>query len=167
MNGVAAGVLTFRAASRAARLPLVAGWDHLLPSWFTRLHPKYRTPVGSIAVIGGASLVIGVLSGMGAGSQEAFQILVNASGIAYGIAYLTMFAIPLVARGEKPSWFLRGAAASGFVMTLLNVVTSIFPIIDVDSSWRYSLKIAGVVLGANLLGRMIYRVGQRKRGAGA
>ena len=28
-----------------SRLPLVAGWDHLLPRWFTPLHPKYRTPV--------------------------------------------------------------------------------------------------------------------------
>jgi amino acid transporter len=34
-------VLSFNAC---ARLPLVAGWDHLLPAWFTRLHPKHRTP---------------------------------------------------------------------------------------------------------------------------
>src|SRR5260370_10749536 len=34
--------------SANARLPLVAGWDHLLPAWFTRLHPQYRTPVNSI-----------------------------------------------------------------------------------------------------------------------
>jgi amino acid transporter len=24
------------------RLPMVAGWDHLLPAWFTRLHDKYK-----------------------------------------------------------------------------------------------------------------------------
>jgi hypothetical protein len=40
---------------------------------------------------------------------------------------------------------------------------SVFPIIDVGSSSRYSLKIAGVVLGANLLGWIIYRAGQQKR----
>jgi len=27
------------------RLPMVAGWDRLLPDWFTRLHARYRTPV--------------------------------------------------------------------------------------------------------------------------
>ncbi|HTH39003.1 MAG TPA: APC family permease, partial [Pyrinomonadaceae bacterium] len=27
------------------RLPMVAGWDNLLPAWFTKLHSKYRTPV--------------------------------------------------------------------------------------------------------------------------
>src|SRR5437868_12562782 len=31
-----------------ARLPMVAGWDHLLPAWFTRLHARYKTPVNSI-----------------------------------------------------------------------------------------------------------------------
>src|SRR5262249_46285712 len=30
------------------RMPMVAGWDGLLPEWFTRLHPRFRTPVNSI-----------------------------------------------------------------------------------------------------------------------
>jgi hypothetical protein len=41
-------------------------------------------------------------------------------------------------------------------------VLSIFPIIDVESSWGYSLKIAGVVVGANIFGWAIYRAGRRK-----
>src|SRR5262249_43524177 len=32
----------------SARLPMVAGWDDLLPAWFSRLHPRRRTPVNSI-----------------------------------------------------------------------------------------------------------------------
>jgi hypothetical protein len=48
-------------------------------------------------------------------------------------------------------------------MTLLYVVLSIFPIIDVESSWKYSLKIAAVVLGANFLGWALYRSGARKQ----
>ena len=157
-------LLSFNAS---ARLPLVAGWDHLLPAWFTRLHPKHRTPVGSITLIGGASLIIGLLTGMGAGSQEGFQILQNASGIAFGMAYLVMFAIPVVARGEKPSWLLRGAAISGFAMTLLNVATSVFPIIDVENRLIFALKIGGVVAALNLAGALLYLRGdgQRKRAA--
>src|SRR5439155_26616834 len=27
----------------SSRLPMVAGWDRLLPIWFSRLHPKYKT----------------------------------------------------------------------------------------------------------------------------
>ena len=124
----------------SARLPLVAGWDHILPPWFTRLHPKYKTPGGSIALIGGTTLVIAALSNLGAGNQEAYQMLQSASGIAYGLAYLVMFAIPLVARGEKASWVLRVAAASGFAMTLLNVVLSVFPIIDVPNPASFAIK---------------------------
>ncbi|PYL52034.1 MAG: amino acid permease, partial [Verrucomicrobia bacterium] len=28
----------------SSRLPMVAGWDRLLPDWFSRLHPRYKTP---------------------------------------------------------------------------------------------------------------------------
>jgi MFS-type transporter involved in bile tolerance (Atg22 family) len=59
---------------------------------------------------------------------------------------------------------LRAAAVSGFLMTLLYVVLSIFPIVDVESSRGYSLKIVTVVVGANLLGWAIYRAGRRKQG---
>jgi amino acid transporter len=31
--------------SAMIRLPMVAGWDHLLPAWFSRLDPRYRTLV--------------------------------------------------------------------------------------------------------------------------
>jgi glutamate:GABA antiporter len=149
----------------STRLPLVAGWDHLLPAWFTRLHPKYKTPSGSIAVIGGATLVIALLTSLGAGNQESYQLLQNANGIAYGLAYLVMFAIPLVARGEKPSLALRGAAASGFAMTLLNVVLSVVPIIDVPNRFLFMMKAGGVMLGLNLRER--YSTGGQMPGENA
>jgi amino acid transporter len=30
--------------SATIRLPMVAGWDHLLPARFGQLHPRHRTP---------------------------------------------------------------------------------------------------------------------------
>jgi amino acid transporter len=147
----------------SARLPLVAGWDHLLPAWFTRLHPKYKTPGGSIALIAGATLLIAMLTSLGAGNQEAYQLLQNANGIAYGLAYLVMFAIPLVAPGEKPSWLLRVAAVSGFAMTLLYVVLSVFPIIDVPNRLEFAIKISGLVIGLNLAGALFYWRAETRR----
>ena len=147
----------------STRLPLVAGWDHLLPAWFTRLHPRYKTPGGSIVFIGAATLLLALLTSLGAGNQEAYQMLLNASGIAYGLAYLVMFAIPLVASGEKSSWILRVAAASGFLMTLLNMVLSIFPIIDVPNRFSFAIKISGVVIGLNLAGALFYWRAQTRR----
>ena len=40
---------------RSTRLPMVAGWDRLLPPWFSRLHADVPTPVNSILLVGAAS----------------------------------------------------------------------------------------------------------------
>jgi ABC-type transport system involved in cytochrome c biogenesis permease subunit len=82
----------------------------------------------------------------------------------YAVAYLALFAIPFLSRKDRrlrPRFWLRLTAVSGFLMTLLYVVLSISPIVDVESSWGYSLKICTVVLGANFLGWAIYRAGRR------
>jgi len=146
-------VLSFNAC---ARLPLVAGWDHLLPVWFTRLHPTHKTPVGSITMVGCITLVLATMTSLDSGNQEGYQVLQSANGIAYGVAYLVMFAIPIVAQGEKTSWLLRIAAVSGFAMTLLNVVTSVFPIIDVPNPWSFALKVGGIVVAVNLVTAIFY-----------
>src|SRR5439155_2256880 len=75
------------------RLPMVAGWDGLLPAWFTRLHPRYRTPVNSILFVGAVTVGLTLAGQAGVGVQEAFQLLENAGGIAYAFAYLALFAI--------------------------------------------------------------------------
>ena len=142
--------------STMIRLPMVAGWDHLLPAWFSRLDPRYRTPAGSVIFAGAVGAVIAILANLGAGSQEAFQLLDNAAGITYALCYLVMFAIPLVARGEKASWGVRIAATSGFLMTLLYVVLSIFPIIDVEKPWVFTAKIVSVVAGLQIAGGAYY-----------
>ena len=152
--------------SANARLPMVAGWDHLLPGWFTLLHPKYRTPVNSIVFMGGVALASSLAVLVGAGNQESFALLQTWAWTFYGLAYMTMFAIPLFSakhKGLRPGALLRAGAASGFLVTLLFVATSVVPIVEVASAWRYSLKVVLVVVGANFLGWMIYRAGQRKR----
>jgi glutamate:GABA antiporter len=147
-----------------ARLPMVAGWDHLLPAWFTRLHPKYKTPVNSIFFGAGVAMAAAVAVLVGVGEQEAFELLLVVAFAFYATAYLALFAIPLLARkklGVRAGLLLRVGAASGFVMTLLYIVLSIFPIVDVQSSWEYSAKTAGGIIGANLLGIAIYGIGRK------
>src|SRR5581483_9243469 len=130
------GVATL-AITGVTRLPMVAGWDRLLPAWFSELHPRYRTPVNSIFVVNGMILIMAFAGIVGVGHQEAFQILDSASNAFYGIAYLFMFAIPLIGfrnSDVKPPLWLRAAAASGFAVTLLSCVLSMFPIVQV-ASW--------------------------------
>src|SRR6185437_15929317 len=44
-----------------SRLPMVAGWDGLLPSWFMRMHPRHKTPTNSIIFVGAATLGFRIL----------------------------------------------------------------------------------------------------------
>ncbi len=148
-----------------SRLPMVAGWDHLLPEWFTRLHAKYKTPVNSIIFLGGITIATSVAVLAGVGDQEAFALLQIWGFTFYGLAYLALFAIPLLARKERgirPGWWLRFAAASGFLVTLLFVLLSIFPIISVKSESAYAIKTAAVLIIANALGLLLYRLSSRR-----
>jgi len=150
------------------RLPMVAGWDRLVPAWFSRLHPRFGTPKNSILFVGGVTLLFTLVGQIGVGLQEAFQLLENASGILYAFAYLALFAIPLVGArrlGVTPPLWLRAAAASGFCVSLLYSVLSVFPIIDVPN-WRvFSAKIIAVLVVTTLIGVGIY-AGGRRSGSG-
>ena len=148
------------------RLPMVAGWDDLMPRWFTKLHPRFRTPMNSIIVVGLVTIVMGLISLVGVGHQEAFQLLFNAGGIFYALTYLVMFSIPLLGLKNAPSrppLRVRIAACSGLLMTLLYVTLSIFPIIQVTSWLSFSLKVSGVIIAANAIGISIFLAAKRRR----
>jgi len=148
------------------RLPMVAGWDNLLPGWFTKIHAKYKTPVNSILFVGAVTLVMGIVGLIGVGKQEAFQLLWNASGVFYALTYLVMFAIPLVglrSSGVRIPIWLRIAALSGFLMTLLFVAVSIVPLVEVESRLMFAVKIGGLIIVANLIGLAIYLAARRRR----
>jgi amino acid transporter len=135
--------------SGSARLPMTAGWDNLLPAWFSRLHSRHRTPVNSILFLGGATLATSATALIGVGEQEAYELLLTWGFTFYGVAYLALFAIPLFGRsdrGIRPGIALQIAAASGFIVTLLFVILSIFPVIRVENESSYSWKIAGGVV---------------------
>ena len=153
--------------SGSARLPMAAGWDHMLPAWFSRLHSRYKTPVNSILFLGGATLAASIAALIGVGEQEAYELLLTWGFTFYGLAYVALFAIPIFApkaSGIRPGMGLRVAAGSGLMVTLLFVLLSIFPIIRLENESAYSWKIAAGVIGANLLGWVIYRTGRGKTG---
>jgi amino acid transporter len=153
----------------SSRLPMVAGWDRLLPVWFSRLHPRYRTPLHSIVFVASLTLVIAIASQIGTGIQEAFQLVDNAANVFYGIVYLALFLIPLVGAAtirRGASIWLRVAAFSGMVVSLMGIVFTIYPIIDVPSPLLFAFKVTAVTVIANVFGLGIYVIGQRRRRAG-
>jgi glutamate:GABA antiporter len=147
------------------RLPMVAGWDRLLPAWFSRLHAKYKTPINSILFVGAVTLVLTGLSLSGVHAQEAFQLIDNTGGIFYALTYLVLFAIPLFgmkALGVRSPLWLKLACASGFVVTLVYIRFAIVPITEVGNALVFALKIVATVLIANAIGVTIYVLGKRK-----
>ena len=94
---------------------MVAGWDSMLPAWFSTLHATYRTPVNSIVLVGVSSFAIASLSLIGVGHAEAFQLLFNASGIFYALTYVVMFAIPLFGLARRHA-AAAAVAAAGVVV---------------------------------------------------
>lgn len=144
----------------SSRLPMVAGWDHLLPPWFTRLHPRYHTPVNSILFAAAMMMALSTAVIVGVGQQEAYQLLENCSACFYALTYLVMFAIPLIGWrkvSSRPPFWLRIAALSGFLMTLLFIVFSMIPVVPVASRIMFTAKILGMVIGATAISVMIYR----------
>jgi amino acid transporter len=146
------------------RLPMTAGWDNIVPRWFTRLDPLRRTPVHSIFFV--AALVMGLilLSLMGVEAQESQQLLTMASIVHYAIAYVALFALPLVGRaalrGRLPLW-LKAAAGGGLLSSLVALFISLYPIVNVVSRTAFAAKICAVVVVSNLAGLLIYRIGTR------
>lgn len=141
------------------RLPVTAGWDHLLPAWFTRLDPRRRTPVNSILFVTVLAIALIFFSMLGVREQEALQLLNSASNVHYGIAYVALFAIPLFGsarlRQSLPRW-LRLPAMAGLISSGIAVLIAVYPIVDVVSHLEYAGKIVGVVLVSNLAGVLIY-----------
>src|SRR3984885_5967842 len=140
--------------SGVTRLPMAVGWDDLLPKWFTRLHPRWKTPVNSILCTSALMILLVVLGSVGVHAQEAFQVLSNASLTHYELMYMAMFAIPIVGvaalRDALPGW-LKWVAGMGFCATLYAFLISAYPFVDVVNPMAYAGKILGTVLVSNLI----------------
>jgi amino acid transporter len=150
---------TVACVAQVSRLPMVAGWDGVFPSWFSELHPRFKTPVRSLALVVAACLMFGALSLVQVGEQEATQLLVGAGMACSGLYYLGMFAVVLLGRlegGRAPVWLKVGATAATAV-TVLSVVLQVVPILDVAAPGLFATKVGGGVLLINAAGMAVYR----------
>ena len=164
-RNIAAASLIFTGLTR---LPMTAGWDRLVPSWFAELHPRRRTPVNSIVFVALLVTALILLSMLGVREQEANQTLAEASVAHYAIAYVGLFALPLVGRGtlrmRLPGW-VKMVAGAGLLSSLVSLVIAVYPIVDVVSRGAFAAKICAVVGVSNGVGVLIYRAGRSSTSA--
>jgi hypothetical protein len=98
---------------------------------------------------------------IGVKEQEAFQLQDNAATTFYALIYIVLFAIPLVAIKKfgvsAPLW-IKLAAVSGLVVSVIAGFFTLVPITHVDSRLQFALKIIVVVIVANAIGFVLYRI---------
>lgn len=134
--------------SGSARILFVSGIDQYLPKMFAKLHPKYDTPY--IALIG-ISVLCSCLIGMSFAGEtsinEAYVTLLDMAVVLQMIAYFYVYAsLARVAFGKSSAdgrykpWQIQFAAVSGLSATGLGMIVAFIPSGQVDSVWRFELK---------------------------
>jgi amino acid transporter len=152
-----------------SRLPMVAGWDGLLPSVFTRLHPKWKTPVWSIATMVGLAFVAAVAAiYLGKSNQVAFQLIVTVANLCGGVYYVLFFLVPLVVGdrfGQRPSLGVKLCGLSCLIITLMAMALMMQPIVEVKSRGMFAVEVLAAGILANVMGLGVYWYGSRRRRA--
>ena len=83
----------------ASRITYSMARFNLLPRWFSKVHPKYRTPVRTLIVFSGVALLELWLAGL---SQNAYDVLGNMYAFGAATAYMLVFVSLLVLRFIDP-----------------------------------------------------------------
>ncbi|MFC3999269.1 APC family permease [Nocardiopsis sediminis] len=157
LGGIAGIVTSWNAfLIGASRLLYAMAVSRMIPAWFGRLHPRFRTPGNAVLFIGALS-VIAPLFG-----QPMLVWLVNAGGINIVVAYLMVALSFLVLRRREPGMARPFRTPAGTVVGALAVAASIglgvlyLPGMPAALTWPYEWGIIGLwwVLGAAYLLRM-------------
>ncbi len=149
-----------------ARLPMVAGWDGLLPGWWSELHVKFRTPWKAIAAVTAVMLALGALSLWGAGNQEAVQVAVGAGFGSMCIMYMLLFGVILLdfrTRAIGAGVGLRLAALAAFLVSFCALIFEVVPLGEVTNKAVFAAKVGGTICATNALGAYLYWRGTRQR----
>jgi len=128
--------------SGSGRILFVSGLDRYLPEVFGRIHPKHHTPHVALIGIAALSSVLILVSFMGQSSvHEAYVTLLDLAVVLQMFSYLYLYAsLARVAFGPSGKASIRFAAVSGLLTTLIGTVVAFVPSRQVDSVWRFELK---------------------------
>jgi amino acid transporter len=159
-----------------SRVPFTVGIDHYLPSWFGKIHPKWKTPHISILVQAGLSALVLVLSQFKATERTAYAVLVSAAIVLYFIPFIYMYAavIKLAWREDrekdKNAVLIPGGKAGvcicgilGLLAVIAGIIFSLIPPGEETNKMLFEVKVAGGSLGTIAVGLILYYRGARQR----
>jgi len=142
-----------------ARLPMTAGWDGLLPGWWSELHPRFKTPSKAVGAVAGGLLLMGGLSLFGAGNQEAVQVLSAVGFGSYCIMYMLLFGGVIFGFRSsewRPGIGIRLGALAALSVVVVSFVFELIPIGEVKSPVLFAIKVTGAICATTGLGATLY-----------
>ncbi len=128
----------------ASRLLYAMAASGMVPAWFGRLHPRYRTPVNAIVFIGGLS-VLAPLFG-----RQMLVWLVDAGGISIVVAFFLVAVTFLRLRAREPEMDRPFLVASGRTIGIAAAVLTFglgllfLPGMPAALVWPYEWLILGI-----------------------
>jgi amino acid transporter len=140
--------------SGSARILFVSGIDQYLPKVFGKLHSKHDTPYFALCAIATLSSGLIVMSFAGSSTvKEAYILLIDLAValqmISYSYVYASLFRVAFGPRGAASphKWRIRFAAISGMLTTAFGLIFAFVPSHQVDSVWRFEVKMILSCLG--------------------
>ncbi len=156
-----------------ARIPFVAGIDHLLPKAFGRLHPRYGTPANALITQTAIAMVFAVLGQAGTTVKGAYEVLVNMMVIITMLPFLGIFGAAIrLSRGAVTAQearipggriTVRVFAVMGILTTLLAITLSLVPRADEPDKLLAASKVIGLTVLLLGGGGAVYWNGMRRR----
>lgn len=140
----------------ASRLIYAMSLSGMLPAWFGRLHPTYRTPVNALIFIGGLSILAPFFG------RQMLVWLVDAGGLSLIIAYVMVALSFVLLRRREPEmerpFRTPGGMPLGVVAVVLAAVVGTFflPGMPAALVWPYEwvIVIAWALAGVALIRRI-------------
>jgi APA family basic amino acid/polyamine antiporter len=140
----------------ASRLLYAMATSGMVPGWFAKVHPRYRTPSNAVLFIGGLS-VLSPLFG-----RQMLVWLVDAGGISIVVAFFLVAVTFLVLRQREPEMERPFRVSSGNVVGALAAVLSLalavlfLPGMPAALIWPYEWVILGAwwLVGIVLVSRL-------------
>ena len=133
--------------SGSARIIFVSGIDRYLPKALGKVHPTYATPHIALMAIAVLTSLLVCMSFIGASVKEAYITLLDLSVVLQMISYLYLYATlarvafsKSAAGGFFSMGWLRFAAIGGLAATLVAGAVAFVPSSQIDSIWRFELK---------------------------
>jgi amino acid transporter len=156
-----------------ARLPFVVGLDRYLPAAFGRIHQKFHTPWVACVFLAGATMILILLSGLGGGAAQIYNILISLEIVIFFVPNLYLFASLIRLRGVQPGpeairvpgrrigTLVIGAA--GFLVTAASLAFALIPGEEVENVTLFYASVLGSLTLNLACGVGLYLFGRWRR----